>query len=253
MRNVAAMMALVICAGRLIGQEGAEISNGDEASHRRSGDHFIRADKPRFFEGVGLRVSVDTTGAVTHAEVTDGPSEFHEAAVALAKTWTYKPFERDGRAVAVTFATLVSLLPRESAPCSHVAFPEVHDLKRVVITLRRTRCFGTCPAYDLQIDGSGNVIFNGSYPVTGERRGLVSHSAFEGLVERFRKSNYFSLCPSYVLGATDLPTAITSISIDGKSMSVSDYGGLQMGMPASVREIEKAIDEVAGTKRWLKR
>jgi hypothetical protein len=253
MRKIALALAAIVGVCPLIAQDGMQISWREELSHRLTGDHFIRADNPPMPHVVGVRVSVDETGAVTHAEATDGPEEFRVAAVTLAKTWTYQPFEKDGHAAAVTFASSVSLLPPEKAPCGHAAFPEIHDWKSVTIKLTRTRCFGTCAAYELEIDGNGNVVFEGEYPVSAERRGFVSQAALEGLVDKFRTANYFSLCPSYRLGATDLPAFTTSISIDGKSMSVQDYGGFQVGMPVSVREIEDAIDEAAGTSKWLRR
>ena len=71
-------------------------------------------------------------------------------------------------------------------------------------------------------------------------------------MEVYRRANYFSLDRRYTLAATDLPTYVTSISIDGQEMSVVDYGGLEAGMPASVRDVEDAIDEVAGTRKWSK-
>jgi hypothetical protein len=49
-----------------------------------------------------------------------------------------------------------------------------------------------------------------------------------------------------------LPTYVTSISIGGRYMSVADYGGWQVGMPAALRDVEEATDEAAGTREWLK-
>jgi len=34
-------------------------------------------------------------------------------------------------------------------------------------------------------------------------------------------------------------------------MSVLDYGGLQVGMPVSVCDVEQAIGEASGTSDWL--
>jgi len=133
-----------------------------------------------------------------------------------------------------------------------VPFPEVRDWASVRITLRRTACLVGCPEYQVQIDGSGDALFTGTYPVQGERRRHVSREALEGLLEVFRKANYFSLDREYKVEATDWPTYITSVSIDGRAMSVTDYGGLQAGMPVSVQDVEDAIDDVAGTRDWLK-
>ncbi len=55
--------------------------------------------------GVAIRVSVDSTGAVTNAEfVTHGPSAyFARLAMESARDWKFKPAQQNGRAVASTW------------------------------------------------------------------------------------------------------------------------------------------------------
>ena len=86
---------------------------------------------------------------------------------------------------------------------------------------------------------------------TGAQFLNVIESVFSG-IEAFRAARYYGLDHEYKMAATDLSPCLTSISIDGHSMSVLDYGGLQVGMPTSVRDLEFAIDEVAGTRTWLR-
>ena len=108
-----------------------------------------------------------------------------------------------------------------------------------------------CPAYNLEITGDGSVSFKGIYPTDAEHHTTISGTALEGLLEVFRKANYFSLAPEYAADVTCLPAYITSISCDGQTMSVRDYCGIYVGMPMSVCNVENAIDEAAGTSRWL--
>jgi hypothetical protein len=153
--------------------------------------------------------------------------------MALARTWRYKPFERDGQAAPATFTDYISILPPERTLSAGALFPVVQDWASVKITLKRTESNGPGPNYQVQIDGHGDVLFNGA---GGERRRHISREALEGLLDVFGKANYFSLDRVYSIAASDLQTCVTSISIDGQSMSVVDYGGMQVGMPASVRD-----------------
>jgi len=203
------------------GQAPIEIPQQEVWAHRPSGVAWIRAPGAGISQSLLLRIEVEPNGAVTSVKVTEGRISY-------------------------------LFCRRNYRPGGNVPFPTVHDWASVKIALKRTVCLGACPAYDVEIDGNGDVLFTGISPALDERRHHISREALQGLVEVFRKANYFSLDREYRIGATDLPTCITSISIDGRSMPVTDYGGLQVGMPTSIRDVEDAIDEVAGTSDWLK-
>ena len=46
---------------------------------------------------VGLRLSIDTTGHVTDAEVTSGPEALRQAAIDAVRQWVYQPFAIGGK------------------------------------------------------------------------------------------------------------------------------------------------------------
>jgi hypothetical protein len=50
---------------------------------------------------------------------------------------------------------------------------------------------------------------------------------------------------------TDSPTYIVTIDTGHRAKSVIDYVGLDVGMPRAEKDLEDAIDEVAGTRRWI--
>jgi ankyrin repeat protein len=141
----------------------------------------------------------------------------------------------------------------EQAASDAVPFPNVKDLASVKISLIRTRCFGTCPSYQVEVDGSGAVEFHGGdfVLIPGRHTAHVPEASVRALLEAFQRAHYFSVKDSYVASVTDYPTYITSLSIDGRSKKVIDYAGERAGMPDSIRILEKKIDEVAGTERWL--
>jgi hypothetical protein len=55
----------------------------------------------------------------------------------------------------------------------------------------------------------------------------------------------------YRESATDNPTYILSISIDGHTKKVVDYIGVSVGMPAVITDLEDAVDTLARTDRWI--
>jgi hypothetical protein len=130
------------------------------------------------------------------------------------------------------------------------------------ITLERTACFGTCPMYQLTIKSDGSVTFEGKRftKTTGTATGKISQSDFRALVSEFEKINYFSLPDAYTPGTkeclrmrTDMPSANTSIRLNGRAKSVAHYYGCDTeGGLTKLTALETRIDEVAGTQKWIK-
>ncbi len=135
-----------------------------------------------------------------------------------------------------------------------------------VITLERTRCYGTCPSYEVTIYADGRVVYEGRkfVKVEGTANGSVTQEQLRQLVAEFEKTDYFSLrdtygdatdgCPTYM---TDNPFANTSLRLGGRSKAIRHYYGCaEKGggkvYPQSLYALEGRIDEVVGTARWVK-
>lgn len=134
-------------------------------------------------------------------------------------------------------------------------FPEIKDWKTLRIRLKRTECFGACPAYTVEVRGdTDQVEFDGAGGtlVMGHHHGSISKADLQKLVAAFQRADYFSLKDRYEYLVTDNPTYRTSIEFDGLKKSVLDYVGLEAGMPEVVRELEDSIDEIIGTEKWIK-
>ena len=244
------------------------------ASHLVGPVPVVRMDFQRFPElaemgGVPIEVLVDEQGNVLSAEmegyresrVEQLPNKQMEivkavvAAVENAGTkLQFRPFEDAGHPARARFALEIPLRPLEEKSGKHTPFPEIHDWNSPKIELSRTGCFGTCPSYAIEVHGDGTVLYTGSafVAVTGQHRASISRDAVAQMVEAFRAADYFSLEDKYRWGATDLPTYVTSITIDGKTKKVVDYAGQRVGMPESVSKLEIAIDRLSGVERWTK-
>ena len=129
---------------------------------------------------------------------------------------------------------------------------------QVLITLERTSCYGECPVYKITIRGDGSVDYQGYkfVRVTGKQKAKVNASDVEILLHEFQDINFVGLDDDYstiknsdgtVSVVTDLPTTIVSLAVGGRSKEVADY----VGAPEKLKVLEKRIDELAGSKRWV--
>lgn len=128
----------------------------------------------------------------------------------------------------------------------------------VVITLERTSCYGWCPVYKVSVSGDGTVSYEGMkfVRVVGKREAKIDPAAVKSLVKEFQDIHYFELQDEYKTikypnglegMASDLPTAFTSISLNGKTKKIEAY----YGVPAELDKLEEKIDKVTGSKRWV--
>jgi ankyrin repeat protein len=285
-RNTIAVLALCILSAlgtvRVFGQSvpavnPPAVSTPIAVSYQESEDHrigrqpILRADLGAVnaallaMVGITVKVTVNPEGIVTSAYAGPfaapyaGPEDSltnirHEAEVAVSEM-RYRPFERDGHPIWATFAEGVAVLPPELRPLRHIPFPEVRDWKTVVMTLTRTGCLGSCPSYRVEVHGDGNVVYDGtgSVAVEGKHRCTISQEKVRELVTQFREADYYSLLDEYVANWTDLPTYTSSIEIDGQLKKVTDYAGVQLGMPLKVSDLEFSIDHMSEVNRWTER
>ncbi len=130
-----------------------------------------------------------------------------------------------------------------------VSMPD--DLSSVAITLERTPCFGTCPAYRVTVRGDGQVTFTGEMfvEVIGTETYRIPEADVRELVSAFVSLNFFSLEDEYVSPATDLPSTTTSITIEGTTKTVFRYGE----GPGTLVQLENRIDELARTRERVGR
>jgi hypothetical protein len=198
---------------------------------------------------VTLGVLIAPSGDVLTAEVLEGEQEWHEQAVRAALSWKYRPFEHDARAVYAVIRESISILPPEVRTEKPVPFPEIKNWNSLRITLRRNG-----PYYSVEIRGDGTVIYQGgeSAPVGGRHEARISPQTVRELYDAFRAADYFSTLDEYKIVGFHLAVNRTSIEFDGIRKSVLNVVGSELGIPASVAELENAIDHAAGTRKWTR-
>lgn len=146
-----------------------------------------------------------------------------------------------------------SLAPRQST----IAMQDVPS--DTVITLKRTACFGPCPMYKLTIYADGRVVFEGQDNVKqkGKVESSITLDKIQELIAAFKQINYFNLKNNYS-GAdcpqiwTDHPSAITSLTMNGKSKTVTHYYGCQgLEILDKLAKLESEIDKAVNVNQWV--
>jgi len=154
----------------------------------------------------------------------------------------------------VFFALLLAV--SLTAGCHNLVHP--NDLSSVLVTLKRTACYGCCPVYSVAIHGNGFVEYLGEVRVDlpGPQTARIPPERVKDLLRSFEEIRFFDLKEKYFEACTDMPTAIISISVDGRNKEVSNYyggcEGAKTGPQVDLAKLAEEIDNAAGTGRWIK-
>ena len=156
----------------------------------------------------------------------------------------------------------VACSPRAAPPGGEpLPSPDAASADSTLITLERTPCFGTCPVYRVTLSGEGRVAFTGTRFVSrvGTATADLPPERVDTLLRALEAGGYFGFADRYVPGeppcaryATDLPSAITSVTARGRSKTIHHDHGCA-GAPPELTRLERLIDETAGTARWTGR
>ena len=212
----------------------------------------IYCDKPDCKPGtIWYEIIVDAAGRpralLTEGEFRFDPSARGRAArAALAARWPAPESGRPFRA----FQT-VMMAPPERPPTRHVPFPDTEG-RPVSITLERAGNYDPYGIYSVTLDSDGDIDFCGLGHVKapGPHQARISRATFEALVQEFREADFFSLDEHYVSNTAESEDIHLRVRIGEQEKTVMDAGGFEVGMPAVIRSLQKAVDEAAETSRW---
>jgi hypothetical protein len=128
-----------------------------------------------------------------------------------------------------------------------------------VISLERTPCFGTCPVYTVSVSPSGQVTFEGRAHVRflGRATGQIPRQRVDALLVELERAGYFRFAGRYAASepvcgryVTDLPSAISTAVLHGRTKRIEHDHGCGAA-PGALAVLEKRIDEVLGSDRWI--
>jgi len=120
----------------------------------------------------------------------------------------------------------------------------------ITITLQRTICFGLCPAYTVTLHEDGSVVYEGREytKISGAQSWKIDPAAVRALAKEMQDAGYFELNDEYRAMVTDHPTVYTSLTLGNRTKKIKDY----VAGPPKLKELEERIDEVAGTRKYVK-
>lgn len=129
------------------------------------------------------------------------------------------------------------------------------------ITLQRTECYGTCPAYTVVLHGDGTVVYKGKSHVVafGERKASIPKASISFLLSAFDEASFLSFQDEYGSerdGCKEVWTDSSSLMIryqsKANSKSVAYYRGC-----VGAKDLDKitwladTIDIVTNTRHWV--
>ena len=124
--------------------------------------------------------------------------------------------------------------------------------RAVSIAMERGPCFGRCPVYRVEVNDSGKVVYEGRGFVTerGRQEATIPAADVQALAREIEAAGFFDLRDNYPPAATDNPTVVTTVTIDGRSKRV-EHDLSSSAAPAALETIYRRIDEVTGVRRWI--
>ena len=130
---------------------------------------------------------------------------------------------------------------------------------RPAVTLERTPCFGSCPVYTISVSASGQVTFEGRAHVRllGTATEQIPRQRVDALLVELERAGYFGFASRYAVSepvcgryVTDLPSALSSATLGTRTKRIEHDHGCG-GAPGALAVLEKRIDEVLGSDRWV--
>ncbi|MEO1449998.1 MAG: DUF6438 domain-containing protein [Bacteroidota bacterium] len=113
------------------------------------------------------------------------------------------------------------------------------------LTLERSGCMGTCPAYMIHVQADGKVFYDGysHAPLKGKHTKQISEARVKALIKALNDARFWEMKAKYDNpNITDLPSTTLKATLDGKSHSVLD----RFESPDEVKNLSILVDEIIG-------
>lgn len=114
------------------------------------------------------------------------------------------------------------------------------------ISLSRTACFGTCPIYDLKIDASGNVFYNGKAYVEniGTFEGKINKENLKDLFNKLKNYTWAAYPSKYPIDNVDFPGFRLTYSTNEITKEVIANSNAAEELKALAQELDLLIKNV---------
>lgn len=135
------------------------------------------------------------------------------------------------------------------------------DWNALEISLQRSGCYGTCPAYQIVIRGDGSVSYTGSayVAVKGSTSTSISRDAIEHILDQIQAADFWQLDERYDYQVTDIASTTLALRIDGREKTVvnrwidwprhADIPDVEMHR--TLDAIAASIDAAVDSEAWV--
>ncbi len=121
----------------------------------------------------------------------------------------------------------------------------------ILLSMKKTSCYGPCPVYELIIHKNGFVKLTAEehLDLKGEFYTTLPGSKLRTLISKFKKAGFFEMEGQYTSIIKDLPTTWVYFSNEGRQKKIKDY----YGAPESLRDLEKELSSLLESEDWKKK
>jgi len=139
--------------------------------------------------------------------------------------------------------------PAPAGQAAAVSSQEQQAARITSISLERTMCLGSCPAYVVALHRDGRATYSGKAhaPRQGAYAAMLHPWTFGQLARLLVEQGFFKLQPSYRARVTCQTSAILRVRRGGRLVQVEDYG---RAGPVSLWGLQQAVDAVADRLEW---
>ena len=119
-----------------------------------------------------------------------------------------------------------------------------------IITIEKTTCFGTCPAYLFKAYPNGSVTYTGKdfVKLVGEYKASISKEELANIKTLFDEAEYFNFANVYSANITDLPTTYLYYDNGQENKKITDYHGA----PEALKKLEQDLEALINAINWQK-
>ena len=119
-----------------------------------------------------------------------------------------------------------------------------------IISMERTSCLGTCPAYLFRAFPDGSVTYTGEVYVdlVGKFEGCITKEELTNLKNLFDEADYFGFANVYSANITDLPTTYLYYDNGAQNSKVTNY----YRAPESLKKLENDVESFINAIDWQK-
>ena len=125
---------------------------------------------------------------------------------------------------------------------------QTSDEPSLIISMKRTACYGTCPVYELSIYSNHTATLTAEehLDIQGNYSAKISDETYQALVDAFNGSDFFDFEDEYTSNMSDLPTTFIYYSDLRRSKKIRDY----YGSPEELRQLEDRVETLITDLDW---